>query len=195
MESNYYNLFILINAALLIVNFVLLLIAAKQYQYQKCQVGELVEPAHCPDNDAGDKVGNSESPFGHIMEEPKRADVLISKITEERLLQEFGQAQASLFFLKPSISLHDVAALLGTNQRYASYIINKYVGLDFNSYVQHARVKYLLECIEHDPNLLKVKFSVLAEKAGFSSISKFSSVFKAVKGISPSEYFQRLRSR
>ncbi|WP_293937334.1 helix-turn-helix domain-containing protein [Sphingobacterium sp. UBA5996] len=124
----------------------------------------------------------------------KQADVLMSKMTEDRLLEQFERAQAARFFLKKGVCLQDLADLLGTNPRYVSYILNRYVGLDFNNYIQQARIEYLIDCVERDPDLLSVKFSVLAEKAGFSSTSKFSSVFKAVKGIPPSEYFQRLRS-
>ncbi|MCS4226484.1 AraC family transcriptional regulator [Sphingobacterium sp. BIGb0165] len=195
MESNYHHLFILINVSLLMINIVLLLISVKQYLYEKSKPGEFIEPEQSLAIESDGTLANSDVPNEYLKEDSKRSDVLISKITEDRLLQEFEKAQANLFFLKRSVSLNDVADLLGTNQRYASFIINKYFGLDFNSYVQQARIKYLIECVEHDPNLLKMKFSVLADKAGFSSISKFSSVFKAVIGIPPSAYFQRLRMR
>ncbi|ULT23664.1 helix-turn-helix domain-containing protein [Sphingobacterium sp. E70] len=89
------------------------------------------------------------------------------------------------------MSLGDLADLLSTNQRYASYIVNMVTGQDFNNYVQQARIAYLIERVERDPELLNVKFSILAESAGFSSISKFSSVFKSVMGVPPSEYFQK----
>ncbi|GAA4171647.1 MULTISPECIES: helix-turn-helix domain-containing protein [Sphingobacterium] len=195
MDSNYYHLFILINVSLLTVNIVLLLISVRHYLIEKTKPGEFIESDQSLAIESDGALVNSDVPDAYLKAESKRSDVLISKITEDRLLQEFEKAQAKLFFLKRSVSLNDVADLLGTNQRYASYIINKYFGSDFNSYVQRARIKYLIDCVEHDPNLLKMKFSVLADKAGFSSISKFSSVFKSVIGISPSAYFQRLRMR
>lgn len=120
--------------------------------------------------------------------------VSISKATEGRLLEEFEKVKKQRFYLKPKISLADLAALIGTNERYMSYILRKYTGMDFNNYLQHARIGYLIECVEREPDLLNEKFSVLADKGGFSDTSKFSAVFKNVKGVSPSEYFQKIRN-
>jgi AraC-like DNA-binding protein len=126
-------------------------------------------------------------------EEQKRVEVFISQVTKDRLLKDFEKVHQSKFFIKKRVNLSYLAELLGTNQRYASYIVKCYIGLDFNDYVQDARINYIIEIIERDPELLNLKFSVLAEQAGFSSVSKFSTVFKTVKGISPSEYFQKIR--
>jgi AraC-like DNA-binding protein len=126
-------------------------------------------------------------------EELRRPDVMINKQTEERLLENFERAHESQFYLKKGLNLNYLAELLGTNHRYVSYILNKYTGMDFNSYVQQSRISYLIEKIEEDPTLIYVKFSVLSEMAGFSSVSKFSTVFKSVKGMPPSEYLRKFR--
>lgn len=128
-------------------------------------------------------------------EKIRRTDVLMSKVTEDRLLKDFEKLKKSNFFLKQGVSLNDLASALDTNQRYVSYILNNYEGVDFNKYVQQIRISYVIECIEQDPDLLNEKFSVLAEKAGFSSVNKFSSVFKSIMEITPSEYFLKLRMK
>jgi len=191
MESNYNSLITLLNVVICIINMLILILTIKQYR-QCSQLGAN-EPTEFIISDtetlSAPVLNESEK------EEIKRSEVLISKLTEDRLIEEFRKAHANRFFLKKGISLNDLAALLSTNQRYTSYIVNMQTGMDFNNYVQHARITYLIEKVERDPELLNVKFSTLAEDAGFSSISKFSSVFKAVIGIPPSEYFQKKSSK
>lgn len=193
LEINYNGLFILINCVFSMVNLILLIFSL--LRYRRTQLGGGSRHIRRMDDQKDCAVDAKEcaldtEPSQHDL---RCAEVLMSKATEDRLIEQFKKAEESKFFLKKGVSLKDLAHLLGTNQRYVSYILSRYVGLDFNNYIQHARIDYVISCIERDPDLLQVKFSVLAEKAGFSSISKFSSVFKTVKGIPPSEYFQRMR--
>jgi YesN/AraC family two-component response regulator len=187
MEGNYNNLIFILNVIICIINVLLLLITYKQRQLKKEQKNvPLLNPAIKAEEEFDETI-----PDKIETEESKRAEVLISKVTADRLIEEFNKAHSNRFFLKKGVSLGDLADLLCTNQRYASYIVNMVTGLDFNNYVQQARIAYLIERVERDPELLNVKFSILAESAGFSSISKFSSVFKSVMGVPPSEYFQK----
>lgn len=132
-------------------------------------------------------VASTRDDFGRIQ-------VLTSKFTEDRLIKEFEKAIEQQFFLIKGICLKDLTAMLGTNQRYASYILNKYTGMNFSNFVQHARILYLIALVEQNPCLLNLKLTSLAEKAGFSSMSKFCSAFRALKGVAPSEYFRHQRS-
>lgn len=190
VNIGYNDLIILINCILSIANLMLLLYFIRHIKRLRQKASTIAIPL--VDEKEVDNCEKQEA--AGEGEELVRTGVLISKVTEDRLVEQFQKAQEGRFFLKKGVSLQDLADLLGTNPRYVSYILNRYVGMDFNNYIQQARIEYLISCVERDPDLLNVKFSVLAEKAGFSSISKFSSVFKAVKGIPPSEYFQRFRT-
>jgi len=193
LELTYGSIFSLINGFFSVINMLLLGFAVKKYQSKKnTQHAQAIPDEGEPKEQTYDKKKSLEL-VGSSNENFKRADVLISKVTECRLVEEFEKARDAKFFLKKGVNLKDLAKMLGSNQRYVSYILNKHVGMDFNNFIQQARVDYLIDSIEQDPDLLNVKFMVLADKAGFSSMSKFSSVFKSVKGVPPSEYFQRLR--
>lgn len=117
-------------------------------------------------------------------------DPMMSKETEERLLSLLNEMEAEEFFLDKNISLTKLVNRFGTNQRYVSYLIRKYRGKDFNSYIQHCRIHYIMNRIQSDETLLNHKLSYLADMAGFSSHSKFSSVFKSVTGLPPSAFLQ-----
>ncbi|MEN5058393.1 helix-turn-helix domain-containing protein [Sphingobacterium kitahiroshimense] len=194
IELMYDGLFSLINGIVSLVNMFLLGFTINRYKTRKVvKILQQQEAIENPENNVPEEK-LTVSLAGSSKEDSKRADILISKVTEDRLIEEFEKVKEEQFFLKKGISIKDLAKMLGTNQRYVSYILNKHTGMDFNNFVQQSRVDYLIESIEEDPEMLNVKFSVLADKAGFSSMSKFSTVFKSVKGVPPSEYFHRLRT-
>ncbi|NHQ79773.1 AraC family transcriptional regulator, partial [Elizabethkingia miricola] len=54
---------------------------------------------------------------------------------------------------------------------------------------------YILEKLNNDPRYRKYKISILAEEAGFSSHSMFTTNFKSITGISPSEFVKYIQKR
>lgn len=114
----------------------------------------------------------------------------ISPETENRLKLELENLEKNNFFLDKDVSLASLSEQLNTNQRYVSFIVRKYRSTDFNSYLQHYRVHYIIGRIKDQPELLDYKLAYLADLAGFSSHSKFSAIFKNVTGISPSAFIR-----
>lgn len=114
--------------------------------------------------------------------------VNISKDTEQRLLETLNRWEKQLLFLDKNISISTVAGELNTNQRYVSYIINKHKGKDFPSYIQSCRIQFIINRMKADPSLLEYKLVHLAEMSGFTSLSKFSTAFKAETGLPPSAF-------
>ncbi|MVZ67046.1 helix-turn-helix domain-containing protein [Sphingobacterium sp. DK4209] len=113
--------------------------------------------------------------------------------TETRLIRELSELEQENFFLDRDITLNKLAGKLSSNQKYVSHIIKKYRNLDFNDYLQHKKINYLLERIASDPAFLDYKLAYLAELSGFSSHSKFTTAFKSVIGKTPSQYIDELR--
>ena len=77
------------------------------------------------------------------------------------------------------------------NSKYVSQIINFYKEKDFNNYINELRIKYIINKMIDDEAYLNYKIAYLAEDAGFSSHSKFSTIFKQVTGNSPSVFIQK----
>jgi len=113
--------------------------------------------------------------------------------TESRLIRELSQLEKENFFLDRDITLNKLASKLSSNQKYVSYIIKKYRNLDFNDYLQHIKITFLLERIASDSAFADYKLAYMAEISGFSSHSKLTTAFKSVTGKTPSQYFSELR--
>nr|WP_246625384.1 helix-turn-helix domain-containing protein [Edaphocola aurantiacus] len=90
------------------------------------------------------------------------------------------------------MSLSYLATHINTNTKYLSRVINQHKQKDFNGYINELRVNYIIVQLNSDPVWRKYKISTLADEAGFSSHSKFATVFKSITGLSPSLFIQYL---
>lgn len=109
---------------------------------------------------------------------------------EEKLLEKLNDFEIKELFLERKVSLPYVAAEIETNTKYLSYIIKKHRGKDFNDYINDLRITYIVQKLTNNPVYRQYKINTLAEEAGFSSHSKFATVFKSSIGVSPSEFIK-----
>ncbi len=109
---------------------------------------------------------------------------------EEKLLEKLHNFEKKQLYLERKVSLSYVAVEIEANTKYLSYIIKKHKGKDFNEYINDLRINYIVQKITNDPVYRQYKINILAEETGFSSHSKFATVFKANTGVSPSEFIK-----
>lgn len=102
------------------------------------------------------------------------------------------QIQVAGWWREGDLALADVARRVGTNTSYLSRGINEGLGLNFNELINRMRAEEVARRIgvEASPNFLE-----LALEAGFSSKATFNRAFRAVHGMSPSDYRERLKSQ
>jgi AraC-like DNA-binding protein len=74
-----------------------------------------------------------------------------------------------------------------------SNVINTHKEKDFNNYVNELKILFVIDKLRNSPEYLEYKLSYIAEEFGFSSHSKFASVFKSVVGLSPSVFISHLK--
>lgn len=113
--------------------------------------------------------------------------------TEAKLLQKLVQYENSGKYTQKNVSLRSLSQAFETNPRYLSEIINKHKNINFNNYINELRIDYIIKKLENNPEYRKYKVSYLAEEAGFSSHSLFTTVFKNKVGKSPTEFIQDLK--
>lgn len=114
--------------------------------------------------------------------------IVIPDKTIVALLKKLEKFESKHEYLDASISLNSLAENLNTNTKYLSEIINTHKNKNFHSYINELRINYIIDKLKNNPVYLKYKVSHLAEEAGFSSHSLFSTVFKQVTGFSPATY-------
>jgi len=92
-----------------------------------------------------------------------------SKIKDDRLVKELNNyIENGHAYLQPDISLTNVSRMLGTNRTYLSSIINQQFGMNFNTYINYYRIKYVNDYLMNNPKTSKEE---LVQLGGFGSKS------------------------
>lgn len=111
---------------------------------------------------------------------------------EIQLLKKLKKFESSQKFTSKNLLISTLANSLGTNTTYLSSVINQHKNKNFNNYINELRVNYIIQKLNTDPKYLKYKISHLAEEAGFSTHDTFTTTFKNLTGISPSQFIKLL---
>ena len=104
----------------------------------------------------------------------------------ERLMQNDQVYKNSLF------TREKMAELLGTNRTYLSQTINEQTGLTFTHYMNKYRIEEARRILADPQDDTPIK--AIAVDLGFSSVTTFYTLFKAVVQMSPDQYRKHARS-
>jgi AraC-like DNA-binding protein len=88
-------------------------------------------------------------------------------------------------YLNSELKLNDVADALNTNRNLISSCINSQQGISFSQFVNGYRVEYAKDLIRRKPDM---KISEVWMQSGFSTETSFFRTFKAVTGMTPTEW-------
>ncbi len=92
-------------------------------------------------------------------------------------------------YLQPKLTISQLARTLATNETYISRALNQSGGVNFNEFINQARVNAAKKMIDKETNL---SFLDIALTVGFSSKSTFNRLFKKYQGQTPSQYRQEV---
>ncbi|WP_167027709.1 AraC family transcriptional regulator [Chryseobacterium sp. Tr-659] len=121
-------------------------------------------------------------------EEITQSSVTISKESETKILEQLDLFEKNEIFNNKNVSLTSLAAEFNTNIRYVSYVVKKYKNTDFKNYINKLRVNYIIHKLNTFEKYRKYKVSALADECGFSTHAQFTTTFKSITGISPSNF-------
>ncbi|PQA94479.1 hypothetical protein B0A69_08415 [Chryseobacterium shigense] len=120
------------------------------------------------------------------------ADIKISPEAEEHILKGLKTFEENLDFNHKNISRYNLSNTLNVNTKYLSAVIRKHKNFNFNQYINHLRINYIVDQLKNEPQYRKYKINHLAEITGYSSHSAFSLEFKKITGMHPSAFIKAL---
>lgn len=120
-------------------------------------------------------------------EEKSIASAIFSAVAEswdeDSLMGRFQKVMLEeRLYLKPGLSLGDVAERLGSNKTYISKMVNNTYNLGFPELLNILRIDYAEHYIMLHKN---AKQDEIAEACGFFSASSFNNTFKKITGMTP----------
>lgn len=89
----------------------------------------------------------------------------------------------------PKLKLAQLCEVTGANQKSISFILNHYLQIGFNEYINQFRIAEAIDKM-NDQALKQITFEGLAYKVGFASRATFYRAFKKQTGQDPSTYIQ-----
>ena len=108
---------------------------------------------------------------------------IVESRRDKHLLAEFNKVMAEdRLFLKPGLTLNEVADRMHTNKTYLSKMINGAFSLGFPEVLNSLRIDYAKQYMLANPDATQYQ---IASECGFLSASAFNSVFKKLTGITP----------
>jgi AraC-like DNA-binding protein len=90
----------------------------------------------------------------------------------------------------PELVISDVSSKLGTHSKKISQVINQGFNMNFNDFVNHHRIRALLQKIEEGEHNIQTLLS-LAFECGFNSKSTFNRAFKRATSLNPKGYIEK----
>ncbi len=98
----------------------------------------------------------------------------------ERLMEE------QQLYLKPDLTLNDLAQALGSNRTYVSNYLSQVLHQTFYDYVNQQRIEHMsLPLLQQHP---EYKLEYIAAQSGFASMSTFRRAFIKITGQTPGQY-------
>ena len=91
----------------------------------------------------------------------------------------------SKIYLKPSITLEELALWLGTNRTTLSNTINGVERKNFNRWINSLRINEALRLMDEQPEL---PIAQISEQTGYSEPSNFGRQFKLITGTTPGQH-------
>lgn len=122
---------------------------------------------------------------------------ILSKYKENQFSQNYSSLiQCSLTAIHEKfaekISLSDIANKVHANPTYLSRKFHEEVGLSFSAYLIQYRIHMAKRSLITNPNWT---IADIAENSGFSSQNYFSTLFRKIEGLSPTEFRENEKSK
>lgn len=94
-------------------------------------------------------------------------------------------------YLNGKLSIHTVSESLNIPRQYISEVLNVHMNTSFQDFINGYRVEEFIERLKDDRNGHFTLFGI-ATDVGFNSKSSFNSIFKKIKGLTPTEFKKNL---
>ena len=113
------------------------------------------------------------------------ADETDTKLRTDLMTQMSSLIKEQELFRRKNLRISDVASELATNKTYVSAILNSMSGEKFTSMITRHRIEYAQRLMREHPDML---LDDVADESGFSSRTSFFRNFKALTGMTPQEW-------
>ena len=103
---------------------------------------------------------------------------------KSRIIEAMDQQK---LYLDNNLSIHSFSNALQIPRQYISEVLNLYMDVSFQDFVNQYRVDAFVDCLQKEQYEHYTLFGI-ANEVGFNSKSTFNATFKKIKGLTPREF-------
>lgn len=116
----------------------------------------------------------------------------INPVIEAEVLSALQKFETDKKYLQKDMTVGRIAALLGTNAKYVTWIIAKHRNKRTIDYIIDLKTAHIVQLLESEKKYRNYTNKALAEEAGFGSTPHLVKAFKAKTGYSPTDFIGKL---
>jgi AraC-like DNA-binding protein len=126
-------------------------------------------------------------------QQEESADLGIPEDVVVAILKQLAVFENKKQYLKPNITLGDLATAFETNSKYVSIVINAKKQKSFSNYINDLRIDHAVEGLKNNKEMRKYTIKAIAEEVGFNNAEAFSNAFFRRTGIKPSYFVKKIQ--
>ncbi len=124
--------------------------------------------------------------------EEESTDLGIPEDVVVAILKQLTVFENKKQYLKPNITISDLATTFETNSKYVSIVINAKKQKSFSNYINDLRIDHAVAELKNNKEMRKYTIAAIAEEVGFNTSESFSKAFFKRTGIKPSYFMKEL---
>lgn len=124
--------------------------------------------------------------YGKNRQSPEKIAEILSKLRNLIDSSEIG--------FSPDCQLKTLASLINESPRAVSQAINEYYHCNFATFIAEFRINTVCRRITESPAFRRMTIEAMAESVGIQSRSHFSTTFKKVVGLNPSQFIRQVEA-
>ncbi|SNY99521.1 hypothetical protein [Flagellimonas pacifica] len=117
--------------------------------------------------------------------------IVLTKDKINEISDGLAGLESENFYLKPNITIKEVAETLGTNNKYISLYLNRHAGKDYSTYINTLRIDHFIQKLTVDPTFVKrYTLDAMAQQCGYTSNKALNKACKRLLGKTSSQLLQ-----
>ena len=108
-------------------------------------------------------------------------------------ISEIMKSDPRIFALE--FTIDSLAEIVGEKKYIVSQVINKHFGMNFNNFLADFRIKEACRRLSDNENYDNLTIEAISESLGFKSRSNFTSQFKKITGLTPTEMIKLSKAK
>lgn len=108
-------------------------------------------------------------------------------------ISEIMKSDPRIFALE--FTIDSLAEIVGEKKYIVSQVINKHFGMNFNNFLADFRIKEACHRLSDNENYDNLTIEAISESLGFKSRSNFTSQFKKITGLTPTEMIKLSKAK